>query len=56
MGIEQIVHTVDYLLQVRSAQSGFPVAERVTRRRCPGCQAIRPEQWTEAMRDHYGDD
>ncbi|MET8751300.1 hypothetical protein ABZW32_14560 [Streptomyces sp. NPDC004667] len=43
------------LLQVRSAQSDFPVAERVTGRHCPSCQATRPEQWTEAMRDHYGD-
>ncbi|MFF4647392.1 hypothetical protein [Streptomyces sp. NPDC001389] len=43
------------LLQVRSAQSDFPVAERITGRRCPGCQAARPEQWAEAMRNHYGD-
>ncbi|MFG2878872.1 hypothetical protein ACGFYU_28375 [Streptomyces sp. NPDC048337] len=43
------------LLQVRSAQSDYPIAERVTGRRCPGCQAAQPEQWTEAMRDHYGD-
>ncbi|WP_329449273.1 hypothetical protein OG906_42590 (plasmid) [Streptomyces sp. NBC_01426] len=43
------------LLQVHSAQSDFPVAERVTRRRCPRCQTTRPEQWTEAMRDHHGD-
>ncbi|MDT3728757.1 hypothetical protein ROS62_29355 [Streptomyces sp. DSM 41972] len=43
------------VLQVRSAQSDFPTAERVTRRRCPGCQTTRPEQWTEAMRDGYGD-
>ncbi|MGW4688489.1 hypothetical protein ACWEPM_26840 [Streptomyces sp. NPDC004244] len=43
------------LLQGRSAQSDFPVAERITGRRCLGCQAARPEQWEEAMRDHYGD-
>ncbi|WP_328946921.1 hypothetical protein OG259_41065 [Streptomyces sp. NBC_00250] len=43
------------LLQVRSAQSDLPVAERVTRRRCSGCQATRPEQWVEVMREHYGD-
>ncbi|WP_051736426.1 hypothetical protein [Streptomyces bikiniensis] len=44
------------VLQVRSAQSDFPTTERVTGRRCPGCQAARPEQWTEAMRDRYGDE
>ncbi|MFE0580253.1 hypothetical protein [Streptomyces sp. NPDC058874] len=43
------------VLQVRSAQSDFPVAERVTGRHCPSRQTARPEQWTEAMRDHYGD-
>ncbi|WP_445270405.1 hypothetical protein [Streptomyces sp. DSM 41634] len=43
------------VLQVRSAQSIFPVAERVTGRRCPACQAARPEQWVEVMRDHYSD-
>ncbi|GLW03844.1 hypothetical protein Slala05_74740 [Streptomyces lavendulae subsp. lavendulae] len=43
------------VLQVRSAQSDFPVAQRVTGRRCPSCEATRPEQWTEAMRDRYGD-
>ncbi|MEU6865500.1 hypothetical protein ABZ924_19915 [Streptomyces sp. NPDC046876] len=43
------------LLQVRSAQSDFPVAERVTGRRCSGCQAARSEQWVEVMRDRYGD-
>ncbi|CAM5513761.1 MULTISPECIES: hypothetical protein [Streptomyces] len=43
------------VLQVRSAQSGFPTTERVTRRRCPGCQATRPEQWTEVMQSRYGD-
>jgi hypothetical protein len=43
------------VLQVRSTQSAFPTAERVTGRRCPGCQTTRPEQWREAMRDRYGD-
>ncbi|MFF3726918.1 hypothetical protein ACFYYM_31640 [Streptomyces erythrochromogenes] len=43
------------LFQVRSTQCDFLLAERVTGRQCPGCQATRPEQWTEAMRDHYGD-
>ena len=43
------------VLQVRSAQSDFPTAERVIRRRCPGCQTTRPEQWTEAMQSRYGD-
>ncbi|MET9648548.1 hypothetical protein [Streptomyces syringium] len=43
------------VLQVHSAQSDFPTAERVTERRCPDCQTTRPKQWTEAMRDHYGD-
>ncbi|WP_328786355.1 MULTISPECIES: hypothetical protein [unclassified Streptomyces] len=43
------------LLQVRSARSDFPVAERVTGRRCPGCQAARPVWWVEVMREHYGD-
>ncbi|MFZ3492325.1 hypothetical protein ACODT5_03630 [Streptomyces sp. 5.8] len=43
------------VLQVRSAQSDFPTAERITRRRCPGCQTDRPEQWAKAMRDNYGD-
>ncbi|OKJ45972.1 hypothetical protein AMK27_40020 [Streptomyces sp. CB02009] len=39
------------VLQERSAQSDFPVAERVVGRRCHGCQATRPVQWTEAMRE-----
>ncbi|MGW7461907.1 hypothetical protein [Streptomyces sp. NPDC054797] len=43
------------VLQVRSAQSDFPVAERVTGRRCLSCHAARPEQWAEVMREHYGD-
>ncbi|CAL9637944.1 hypothetical protein SUDANB60_06224 (plasmid) [Streptomyces sp. enrichment culture] len=43
------------VLQVRSAQSDFPTAERVTGRRCPDCQATRPEQWTEVMQSNYGD-
>ncbi|MFZ4176695.1 hypothetical protein ACOZCI_20710 [Streptomyces griseoincarnatus] len=43
------------VLQVRSAQSAFPTAERVTGRRCPGCQTTRPEQWAEVMRYRYGD-
>ncbi|MEF9886776.1 hypothetical protein [Streptomyces sp. P9-A4] len=43
------------VLQVRSAQSDFPTAERVTGRRCPGCQAARFEQWVEVMQSHYGD-
>lgn len=42
------------VLQVRSAQSDFPTAERVTERRCSGCQTARPEQWTEVMRSRYG--
>ncbi|MBL3668413.1 hypothetical protein JL475_20940 [Streptomyces sp. M2CJ-2] len=41
--------------QVHSAQSDFPTTERVTGRRCPGCQAARPEQRTEVMRAVYGD-
>ncbi|MEU4359815.1 hypothetical protein [Streptomyces virginiae] len=40
---------------MRSAQSDFPVAERVTVRRCSDCQAARPEQWVVVMREHYGD-
>ncbi|MEU7363753.1 MULTISPECIES: hypothetical protein [Streptomyces] len=43
------------VLQVRSARSAFLTAERVTLRRCPGCQTVRSEQWTEVMRSHYGD-
>lgn len=43
------------VLQVRSAQSDFPTAERITGRRCPGCQATRLEQWTEVMQNRYGD-
>lgn len=43
------------VLQVRSAQSDSPTAERVTGYRCPGCQTTRPEQWTEAMQGRYGD-
>ncbi|MCX4784289.1 hypothetical protein [Streptomyces sp. NBC_01264] len=43
------------VLQVRSAQSDFPTAERITRRRCPDCQTARPEPWAKAMRDRYGD-
>ncbi|MFF5861053.1 hypothetical protein ACFY8B_36595 [Streptomyces sp. NPDC012751] len=42
------------VLQVRSAQFDFPTAQRVTRRRCPNCQATRPEQWIEAMQSRYG--
>ncbi|MEE1753033.1 hypothetical protein [Streptomyces sp. SP18CS02] len=43
------------VLQARSAQSDFPVAERVTGPRASGCQAAWPAQWVEVMRDHYGD-
>ncbi|MFI8308466.1 hypothetical protein ACIF80_34725 [Streptomyces sp. NPDC085927] len=43
------------MLQVRSAQSNFPTAERATGRRCLGCQTARPKQWTEVMQSHYGD-
>jgi hypothetical protein len=43
------------VLQVHSAQSDFPTTERVTERRCPCCQTVRPEQWAEVMRDHYGE-
>ncbi|MEE1751130.1 hypothetical protein [Streptomyces sp. SP18CS02] len=42
------------VLEVRSAQSDFPTAERVTGYRYPGCQPDRPEQWTEAMQSHCG--
>ncbi|MFD9572609.1 hypothetical protein ACFWBI_22525 [Streptomyces sp. NPDC059982] len=41
------------VLQVRSAQSDFPVAERVTGRRCPGCEATRPQQFWDAVRARY---
>ncbi len=44
-----------HVLQVRSAQVGFPAVERVTERSCPGSQSTRRAQWTEAMRSHYGD-
>ncbi|MFE9845033.1 hypothetical protein [Streptomyces goshikiensis] len=40
--------------QVHSAHSDFPIAERVTGRHCPGCEATRFEQWVEVMQDHYG--
>ncbi|MEU3408929.1 hypothetical protein ABZ766_33975 [Streptomyces sp. NPDC006670] len=43
------------VLQVRSGQSDFPVAEPVTGRRCSSCQAAQPERWVEVMREHYGD-
>ncbi|MFI1808405.1 hypothetical protein ACH415_32865 [Streptomyces californicus] len=39
--------------QTKSAQYDFPTAERIIRRRCRGCQAARPEQWTEVMRVLY---
>lgn len=42
------------VLQGHSAQSDFPIAERITGRRCSGCQADRPE-WLEVMWEHYGD-
>ncbi|NUK09945.1 hypothetical protein HRW18_18440 [Streptomyces lunaelactis] len=41
--------------QVRSSESPLVQREQINRRRCPGCQTARPEQWTEVMRDHYGD-
>ncbi|MDW4903394.1 hypothetical protein RB625_33855 [Streptomyces californicus] len=41
------------MYQTKSAQYDFPTAERIIRRRCRGCQAARPEQWTEVMRVLY---
>ncbi|WP_086706539.1 hypothetical protein [Streptomyces antimycoticus] len=46
---------LENVYQARSAQSDFPRPERVTGRRCRGCQATRPDQWTEVMRVLYAD-